>query len=99
MHLSGIYRFGPTSDLDSEFRPSGACAVDTIHMFYYGVRMSWLCSSLTASSWSSTVVALAAHVWRQHRQNSCPSISFLILKYRYSPLSSALPPGCWVMGD
>ena len=56
-------------------------------------------SPLTASSWSSKVVALAAHIRRQHRQNSHPSNPFLILKYWYPLLSSAVPPGCWVMGD
>ena len=56
-------------------------------------------SPLTASSWSSIVVALATHVRRQHCQNSHPSNPFLILKYWYSPLNSVFPPGCWVMGD
>jgi len=42
---------------------------------------------------------LATLAWRQHRQNSRPTILFLILKYRYPPLSSALPPGCWVMSS
>ena len=72
---------------------------------YYGHHLAFLCcirrvvmSPLTASSWSSTVVALATHARRQHCQNSHPSNPFLILKCRYPLLSCALPPGCWIMG-
>ena len=42
---------------------------------------AWLCSPLTGSSWSPTVLALAEHVRRQHCQNSHPSFPFQYLKY------------------
>ena len=80
------------------------------------VERHMVMSPLTASSWSATVLALAAHFFslckskrtvkyqlnanneRQHHQNPCPSTAFLILKYQYSPLSSAFPrvAGLWV---
>ena len=69
-------------------------AFSALHLAELG---AWLCSPLTASSWSSTIAVLVARVRRQNCQNSHPSIPFLILNYQYPPLSSALPQGCWVM--
>ena len=69
------------------------CQLPECHLGKLG---TWLSSPLTASSWSTIVVDLAVHVHRQHRQNPRPSISFLLLKYQYPPLSSALPSACCV---